>query len=93
MRARSPFAGSRMMHFGEEVCAGFIPTLLPLGSFLEAAQSSVLIKMRSLQRLSWGAVASTCSISRFKQSPIWHRRRPVQHRGHLGELMRPSRLT
>ena len=53
MRARSPFAGSRVMHVGDEVCAGLLPTLLPLGSFLEAAQSSVLIKMRPLQRLSW----------------------------------------
>lgn len=34
MRARSPFAGSRVIHVGDEVCAGLLPTLLPLGSFL-----------------------------------------------------------
>ena len=42
------------MHVGDGVCAGLLPTLLPLGSFLEAAQSSVPIKMRPDQRLSWG---------------------------------------
>jgi len=49
MLARSPFAGTPVVHVGDEVCAG----LLPLRSFLEAAQSSVLIK--PVQRLSWGA--------------------------------------
>jgi hypothetical protein len=50
MRARSPFAGCRVMR--RRVASNVASTGLVLGS---SAQSSVVIKMRPLQCLSWGA--------------------------------------